>query len=330
MKNGLINQASKVQDAGRNGDTILAHINPIEAKMLKEAGGSGTINPATGLMEFGFFTSIRNAFQTVAVVVGNYFLPGSSLVTSKLVSKDSQKQLGSTLGQIATMASGISGANAGNLGNYGKIFDAGVNSISNGMPGVSEWLTGAKDTVSSAFGGTSDAVGSAAGNAAKAGSATGNATIGSNAGGSSWDMLSSGNAQTTLAPPPATDYISQMQGVPTTAPPVTTPPPTPQPGLIDRATTWIGKNPVPALMVGQSVMSGIGGMATAEAQAEQARINRDAQLQMHTVQGGFANPNAVTLNDPNLVTDMGGRYIRGPSAGQYAPGRAPGLINAAR
>lgn len=50
-----------LQDAaakGRGGDTILAHINPREAAMLKAAGGAGTINPETGLPEFyegGFF-----------------------------------------------------------------------------------------------------------------------------------------------------------------------------------------------------------------------------------------------------------------------------------
>jgi hypothetical protein len=37
---------------GRGGDTMVAHINPAEALMLRRAGGSGTINPRTGLPEF--------------------------------------------------------------------------------------------------------------------------------------------------------------------------------------------------------------------------------------------------------------------------------------
>ena len=37
---------------GRRGDTMIAHINPNEAAMLKRMGGSGTINPMTGLPEF--------------------------------------------------------------------------------------------------------------------------------------------------------------------------------------------------------------------------------------------------------------------------------------
>lgn len=37
---------------GRFGDTLLAHINPQEAALLKARGGSGTINPMTGALEF--------------------------------------------------------------------------------------------------------------------------------------------------------------------------------------------------------------------------------------------------------------------------------------
>src|SRR5579885_2805524 len=37
---------------GRYGDTLLAHISPAEALMLKRAGGAGTRNPKTGLPEF--------------------------------------------------------------------------------------------------------------------------------------------------------------------------------------------------------------------------------------------------------------------------------------
>jgi len=37
---------------GRNGDSLVAHINPQEASLLKALGGSGTRNPRTGLLEF--------------------------------------------------------------------------------------------------------------------------------------------------------------------------------------------------------------------------------------------------------------------------------------
>jgi hypothetical protein len=43
-----------IQSHGKNGDTILAHINPEEAQLLKEMGGSGDINVHTGLPQFYF------------------------------------------------------------------------------------------------------------------------------------------------------------------------------------------------------------------------------------------------------------------------------------
>lgn len=49
---GVHATAQKLQGMGRNGDTILAHINPEEAALLKRMGGSGKINPNTGLMSF--------------------------------------------------------------------------------------------------------------------------------------------------------------------------------------------------------------------------------------------------------------------------------------
>ena len=44
--------ARALQSLGRGGDTILAHITVEEARLLKTLGGAGTVNPATGLMEF--------------------------------------------------------------------------------------------------------------------------------------------------------------------------------------------------------------------------------------------------------------------------------------
>jgi hypothetical protein len=44
--------AELVRQHGRGKDTVLAHITPREAEMLKANGGSGTINPMTGLPEF--------------------------------------------------------------------------------------------------------------------------------------------------------------------------------------------------------------------------------------------------------------------------------------
>lgn len=57
----VMNSAEALRQKGRKGDTILAHINPIEADILKAYGGSGTINPNTGLPEFSFWTKPSKA-----------------------------------------------------------------------------------------------------------------------------------------------------------------------------------------------------------------------------------------------------------------------------
>lgn len=49
--------AALLRSKGRRGDTVLAHINPEEAALLKARGGAGTINPETGLPEFFEWTS---------------------------------------------------------------------------------------------------------------------------------------------------------------------------------------------------------------------------------------------------------------------------------
>lgn len=76
--------ADALRQQGRHGDTILAHISPEEACLLKEMGGSGTINPETGLPEYflgKIFKGIGNIFKKVVgpvggAIVGNMLLPG--------------------------------------------------------------------------------------------------------------------------------------------------------------------------------------------------------------------------------------------------------------
>ncbi len=48
----LPEMADRLASAGRGKDSILAHINPTEARLLKSRGGSGKRNPSTGIMEF--------------------------------------------------------------------------------------------------------------------------------------------------------------------------------------------------------------------------------------------------------------------------------------
>lgn len=59
------------------------------------------------------WNSIRDALETAGTLVGNYYLPGSSLVTSHLTSHGSQDQLNSPLGQLAQLGTGGAGAGVG-------------------------------------------------------------------------------------------------------------------------------------------------------------------------------------------------------------------------
>jgi hypothetical protein len=61
---GIKSIAKELPKYGRMGDTMVAHINPQEAALLKSIGGSGTINPHTGLPEFGFFDSVSKVLGT--------------------------------------------------------------------------------------------------------------------------------------------------------------------------------------------------------------------------------------------------------------------------
>lgn len=62
-KYALEGVGSLLRSAGRDGDTILAHINPQEAALLKSLGGRGSLNPMTGLPEYGFGKSLKRAVK---------------------------------------------------------------------------------------------------------------------------------------------------------------------------------------------------------------------------------------------------------------------------
>lgn len=72
-RGGLASAAGDIRERGRGGDTILAHISPFEAELLQSYGGSGRINPNTGLPEFGFFSniwkSVKKVFKAIAPVL---------------------------------------------------------------------------------------------------------------------------------------------------------------------------------------------------------------------------------------------------------------------
>jgi hypothetical protein len=72
--------AAMLSSKGRGNDTLLAHITPREAEILKAAGGSGTTNPDTGLLEFydgegGDFSATPTSGEVAAQQFPDYGAP---------------------------------------------------------------------------------------------------------------------------------------------------------------------------------------------------------------------------------------------------------------
>ena len=68
-RGGIAEAAKMAMSKGRGNDTMLAHITPKEAKMLRSKGGMGIINPDTGLPEYDLWSSIRDTITAPARAV---------------------------------------------------------------------------------------------------------------------------------------------------------------------------------------------------------------------------------------------------------------------
>ena len=80
---------------GRHGDTMLAHINPREAAMLKRMGGSGTINPRTGYPEY---FNLKKFLAVAIPIALNFIAPGAGTA------------IGASMGFTGTAATMVGGA----------------------------------------------------------------------------------------------------------------------------------------------------------------------------------------------------------------------------
>jgi len=95
-----------IRQQGRYGDTMLAHISPREAMVLKEMGGSGTLNPYTGLPEFflkKLFKGVGKALKKVGKAVKKF-------ASSKIGRIVTTLALAFVLGPAAATALGVSSA----------------------------------------------------------------------------------------------------------------------------------------------------------------------------------------------------------------------------
>jgi len=102
-KGGIAEAARLVASHGRSGDTMLAHINKDEAALLKKHGGWGTINPRTGLPEYGLGSFVKSVVGGATSAVKGVTSAVSSAIKS--VGSAVKQVLASPVGRIvATVA----------------------------------------------------------------------------------------------------------------------------------------------------------------------------------------------------------------------------------
>jgi hypothetical protein len=92
---------------GRNGDTMLAHITPREAEILRMRGGAGTINPVTGMPEF----FLKKLFKAILPFAINFIAPGLGTAIGSALGATgaTAAALGSAV--IGGVSSGLTGGN---------------------------------------------------------------------------------------------------------------------------------------------------------------------------------------------------------------------------
>jgi hypothetical protein len=113
--------AKAIAGYGRNGDTMLAHITPAEARMLRRRGGSGTINPATGLPEF----FLKKAFKSLGKAIKKF----ASSTVGRIVTTVA---LGFFLGPAAAAFAGVGATSVAGLAITGFVSGAGSTLLAGG------------------------------------------------------------------------------------------------------------------------------------------------------------------------------------------------------
>jgi len=71
-RGGLTVAGRHLANQGQGGDSMLAHINPREAEVLRRMGGQGSTNPNTGLVEY---KSLKKIFKAVLPLAVGIFMP---------------------------------------------------------------------------------------------------------------------------------------------------------------------------------------------------------------------------------------------------------------
>lgn len=108
LARGGLSRVRTLARQGRMGDTMLAHISPEEAALLKARGGAGTINPQTGLPQY---FSLKKLFKAVLPIALTFIAPGigTAIGTALGATGTAAAMLGQAV--IGGVTAGITGGN---------------------------------------------------------------------------------------------------------------------------------------------------------------------------------------------------------------------------
>ncbi len=142
---GLAQAGRRLASHGQGGDTMLAHVNPREAEILRRMGGQGTVNPNTGLMEY---KGLKGIMKTVIPLAASFVMPTMAPAFTSMFSSIAGPTLAPILGRAAqgALTSGIMGR------------DPLVGAISGGLSGpigdmnIPNWLNNTVTNIGESFG----------------------------------------------------------------------------------------------------------------------------------------------------------------------------------
>lgn len=322
-KGGLHREADHVRSAGRDGDSVLIHVNPEELEWLKHNFGPGGINPATGLMEFRPFYK-QKWFAPVAAVASMIAAPYLAPVVAGMLpaSLAGASVLGASVPSIVTgaglgaLTGGLSGGAKGAL--TGGLLGAAGPIASNALFG-SQGISGALGFGDGAPAASTDAIGSVA-------DASKNA-IGETVDPSKW---SQGFQTPENVPiPPVADSGVRQYGLPTgTDVPGSGTTSVGNTGILGSAAGNL-KNIAPLLLVGAAMSASGSKPATTDAsqEAKQAALqdnNMGTRLTPATFDRKSIDPKVwenygygpeQQFFSDNTITAATGRYVRGGGTG---------------
>jgi len=133
-RGGLTVAARRAMTGGRGGDSELVHVNRREREMLRRAGGSGDINPNTGLREYKL--KLGKILAAVAPIALSFIAPGIGTAIGSAISGSLGLGLGATGAGI--LGSTAIGAGLGALGGgaKGALAGAVTGGLGSGLGGI--------------------------------------------------------------------------------------------------------------------------------------------------------------------------------------------------